>query len=1105
MNKEESFDFSKVTFYVPVHGNYSQVEHTAAFLQLSHGSRVFVYDGFNTEHDKMMKFYQEAPEWKDCDLHVETFSLEAVLRALAAEPADRRVVFLLTASTNYPFGRAQVQALSYVRARLPQRVLDVFAVGHCMYGCESCGLAEHNVPVFFTRYHNRALPYTAADVRTAFWHAPADVPLRHRVLVCPTVGVETFMNRPALVGALAALARELAPRGVAFAVKLHGFCFLADADGTKPHALFSLSDADRAGAHALRAAFAGDLVPETYYNILPFFEAADVVVTDVCSSVPFEAQRFPHLTVIAHDNEGTRAHDPRYVAMLNTFETPEQLRALLLSAVSDVLGGDGDGTSAASDGAVSATKTHKVGPEGIAFFESKYGIVDGHEPERIAKMRNWDRTLREDAEKKEEVPPVDVEGELAEFRAHMDTIFSAPDVMNYLACGEAVPRDVAETSIFVGLNEAQLRARKIPSTLWGRLAHKISAEIFDAGNSFQFAQLVDDDEEEEGEEETQETEEQEGETEKTEETEETEEQTENEAHLGLISVAEETIKKESDIFLIDHAWTTTLSNAREQLATIPGLLDRMERLVAMRSTLPPLPEEGAAAEDESEEKDPAKRLLRQRVDRMYACMWAVNDQYVVRSPDGEDLAVWYVQDEVGTAIGHSSAEPNCASAPFIDARTGSAYTVVWPLRDIAPGELLTRDYTRDYAPAATDALARAVALLPYGPAVCALEPIDAAALAQRATEADARAQAQATALAVGAPPALPPALAENAFFERMDDGGKPVRVLSDSRLLCQYLTRRDFVLVDDRARADVVWQGTEDFCDYAGLGEHVFVNQLPHEECVCFKHRLAATVAAAYGGARAVPWLPETYDLTCALPEFVAAYRANAAAGADNHWIVKPFNAARSRDIVVTADAACVVKLGTAPEPMIACKYVAQPACYAGRKYDLRFLVLARAARGWARPQFALYNTFWIRFANRPYALRDLWDYERHFTVMNYRAGSAMTHVRDTEFVPWFDRTHGAGAWDAVLAEVRAVLAQLFYAACVVGHLGGDEKGAGCAANAFAVYGIDLILTQDRHVRIEEVNFGPDCTRACNYDPQFYNKVFGHFFFGELENVTRFL
>ena len=105
MNKEESFDFSKVTFYVPVHGNYSQVEHTAAFLQLSHGSRVFVYDGFNTEHDKMMKFYQEAPEWKDCDLHVETFSLEAVLRALAAEPADRRVVFLLTASTNYPFGR----------------------------------------------------------------------------------------------------------------------------------------------------------------------------------------------------------------------------------------------------------------------------------------------------------------------------------------------------------------------------------------------------------------------------------------------------------------------------------------------------------------------------------------------------------------------------------------------------------------------------------------------------------------------------------------------------------------------------------------------------------------------------------------------------------------------------------------------------------------------------------------------------------------------------------------------------------------------------------------------------------------------------------------
>ena len=178
MSQEEQFDFSKVTFYVPVHGNFSQVEHTAAFLHLAPGSRVFVYDGFNTEHDKMVRFYREDAEWADCRLRVETFSMEAVLRALAEEPLSRRVVFLLTASTNYPFGRAQVQVLSYLRARFPSRVLDVFAVGHCMYGCESCGLAEHNVPVFFTRYHNGALPYTAAVVRRAFWHTASAMTVR---------------------------------------------------------------------------------------------------------------------------------------------------------------------------------------------------------------------------------------------------------------------------------------------------------------------------------------------------------------------------------------------------------------------------------------------------------------------------------------------------------------------------------------------------------------------------------------------------------------------------------------------------------------------------------------------------------------------------------------------------------------------------------------------------------------------------------------------------------------------------------------------------------------------------------------------------------------
>jgi hypothetical protein len=42
----------------------------------------------------------------------------------------------------------------------------------------------------------------------------------------------------------------------------------------------------------------------------------------------------------------------------------------------------------------------------------------------------------------------------------------------------------------------------------------------------------------------------------------------------------------------------------------------------------------------------------------------------------------------------------------------------------------------------------------------------------------------------------------------------------------------------------------------------------------------------------------------------------------------------------------------------------------------------------------------------------------------------------------------------------------------------------------FAVYGFDVMLTSDRKPKIIEVNFSPDCTRACQYDSEFVNNIF---------------
>jgi tubulin--tyrosine ligase-like protein 12 len=48
-----------------------------------------------------------------------------------------------------------------------------------------------------------------------------------------------------------------------------------------------------------------------------------------------------------------------------------------------------------------------------------------------------------------------------------------------------------------------------------------------------------------------------------------------------------------------------------------------------------------------------------------------------------------------------------------------------------------------------------------------------------------------------------------------------------------------------------------------------------------------------------------------------------------------------------------------------------------------------------------------------------------------------------------------------------------------------------------ALYGIDVMLDSEFKPQILEVNYSPDCTRACNYDPNFYNNCFSVMFLPE--------
>ena len=58
-----------------------------------------------------------------------------------------------------------------------------------------------------------------------------------------------------------------------------------------------------------------------------------------------------------------------------------------------------------------------------------------------------------------------------------------------------------------------------------------------------------------------------------------------------------------------------------------------------------------------------------------------------------------------------------------------------------------------------------------------------------------------------------------------------------------------------------------------------------------------------------------------------------------------------------------------------------------------------------------------------------------------------------------------------------------------------------------AMYAIDLMLDwrEENNVKsiepmICEINFMPDCTRACRYHPTFFNDIFNALFLDKLEN-----
>lgn len=599
---------------------------------------------------------------------------------------------------------------------------------------------------------------------------------------------------------------------------------------------------------------------------------------------------------------------------------------------------------------------------------------------------------------------------------------------------------VSAMNTFLSLHRAQLEGAGVPEKYWATLQNKLTMQQFDAGASFGLLQVEYEDND----------------------------SVPEDKLWRVESIADIDEEDPDHIYLIDHAWTFTTSSAREQLEANPGLTTRMAELMGLNL------EEGL-------------------VEAVMKAKWKYCQTYSLASGTAEERQpIWYIMDEFGSRIPHSSS-PTVRIVPFIWNGDGLGYSILFPVSSLEAGAEITRDYVEGLERGRGEEARRAL--------LCAWYNTDFTHLSSRQEEPGkdfflAARQMETLPDTTVTPTPLP--------------CDRPIKVYSEYEFINKHLTHARFTMTDNLADADILWLSSH-FKDYRGLSLEMpekRINQFPCESVITIKDFLSVVCRRRGKCGMDPKWLPTTYNLETELEKFISCYQDRQKKGEDNHWIVKAWNLSRGLDMQVASSLSHILRL-PASGPKIAQKYLNSPVLFDRPsigmvKFDIRYIILLKSVEPL---EVYAYNRFWLRFANLPFSLELLDVYEKHFTVMNYSEGTELKQMFCNDFIRDFEEQYPDHPWREIEESIFSMLKNVFLGATALP----PPSGIGACPQAGAMYATDLMLDWEGdgekkriQPKVLEFNWMPDCERACDYYPEFFNNVFSTLFLGESsgQNVT---